>query len=177
MHAPCLTSTCPVHPVSGRLEYNMGYPVCLCLLNIAVPDISSVFTGKTEFPCGNISIHSPCLIYLFLFWDGVVVYGILNGLRPTQSSENNVTALADPRSVWCVKSIYLNLFASIGIWLFASCFHLMSFVLNTDKQNCFCVCVCLFSSLLHWLLLVRDHIILSDLWDVKGTDFCIAVKN
>lgn len=69
----------------------------------------------------------------------VVVSGSLNGLHPTQSSENNVTTLADPRSIWCVKSIYLNLFASIGIWLFASCFHLMSFVLNTDKQNCFCV--------------------------------------
>jgi hypothetical protein len=41
--------------------------------------------------------------------------------------------------VWCVKSIYLNLFASIGIWQRASCFHLMFFVLNTDKQACFCV--------------------------------------
>lgn len=62
----------------------------------------------------------------------------VNGLCPTWSSECIVPLLADPRSVWCVKSIYLNLFACIGIWQRASCFHLMFFVLNTDKQACFC---------------------------------------
>lgn len=62
----------------------------------------------------------------------------VNGLFPTWSSKCIVPLLTDPRSVWCVKSIYLNLFACIGIWRCASCFHLMFFVLNTDKQACFC---------------------------------------
>lgn len=63
----------------------------------------------------------------------------INGLYPTRSFELIVALHTDPRSVWCVKSIYLNLFASIGIWQHASCFHLMFFVLNTDKQACFCI--------------------------------------
>ena len=63
----------------------------------------------------------------------------INGLYPTWSFELIVALHTDPRSVWCVKSIYLNLFASIGIWQHASCFHLMFFVLNTDKQACFCI--------------------------------------
>lgn len=62
----------------------------------------------------------------------------INGLCPTWSCKCIVPLLTDPRSVWCVKSIYLNLFACIGIWQCASCFHLMFFVLNTDKQACFC---------------------------------------
>lgn len=76
-----------------------------------------------------------------------------NGLYPTLSFELIVALHTDPRSVWCVKSIYLNLFASIGIWQHASCFHLMFFVLNTDKQACFCIllsfAVCLFQQIFY----------------------------
>lgn len=78
------------------------------------------------------------LISLFSFLVMCCGSDNINGLCPTWSSKCIVALLTDPRSVWCVKSIYLNLFACIGIWRRASCFHLMFFVLNTDKQARFC---------------------------------------
>lgn len=99
------------------------------------------FLFQSDFPplslqsLGSFSVTSPPPLLPLVIYCGS---DNVNGLCPTWSSECIVPLLADPRSVWCVKSIYLNLFACIGIWQRASCFHLMFFVLNTDKQACFC---------------------------------------
>lgn len=84
-------------------------------------------------------LNRACIYFILVPSPHVWRYDSINGLCPTWSFELIVALHTDPRSVWCVKSIYLNLFASIGIWQRASCFHLMFFVLNTDKQACFCV--------------------------------------
>lgn len=111
---------------------------CLTHLWVLLAEYESSFLSKIAF------LSSACI---YLIWGSFFCcccggyiwrYDSINELCPTWRSELIVALHTDPRSVWCVKSIYLNLFASIGIWQCASCFHLMFFVLNTDKQACFC---------------------------------------
>lgn len=134
----------PLRWAEGKLSIWYSMIVYLLVNWILISKLKPTWSWSCSFfkAIPSSSPSPPCLEFGFpLFTSPLVMYcgsDNTNGLCPTWSSECIVPLLTDPRSVWCVKSIYLNLFACIGIWRHASCFHLMFFVLNTDKQACFC---------------------------------------
>lgn len=106
------------------LAKRMPYQQCLTHLWVLVAEYESSSLSKIAF-----FYAVPVFIWFgVLFCCGGYIwrYDSINELCPTWRFELIVALHTDPRSVWCVKSIYLNLFASIGIWQPASCFHLWS---------------------------------------------------